>query len=314
MSCAGVPLWPLRWRLRCRNSRQIPYRTRMGWSIASRILPCSMHGMHDILGAPGLCSVQTRGKSPVEMSEDPMRNARLISGTVRATSQVFSPSHLIDHQLSHDTRDVLQHPHSMPTTTAIQNRIAERPASNPRSGSQSHFSTQEPSASPQHDRQLELSPSQQPKLPSPEPREEAKTNDGGLGSVQQPLTQDLSPFQPHSLEPISGAIETPCCPQYGNSPPHPPQTVPDPTVIQRYGTSIQEAPSSQQLLESPKTGLPHQPSPSPPSNVIMVGRVPAASTSIPQAVPAQQDHSSPRTRLPTPMTAENTLVKWEKMR
>ncbi|KAH7108933.1 hypothetical protein B0J13DRAFT_579397 [Dactylonectria estremocensis] len=205
---------------------------------------------------------------PVEMSEDPMRNARLISGTVRATSPVFSPSHLIDHQLSHGTRDVLQHPHSMPTTTAIQNRIAERPASNPRSG-------------PQHDRQLELSPSQQPKLPSPEPREEAKTNDGGLGS-------------------------TPSCPQYGNSPPHPPQTVPDPTVIQRYGNSIQEAPSSQQLLESPETGLPHQPSPSPPSNVIMVGRVPAASTSIPQAVPAQQDHSSPRTRLPTPMTAEVT--------
>ncbi|KAH6985588.1 hypothetical protein EDB80DRAFT_231878 [Ilyonectria destructans] len=186
----------------------------------------------------------------------------------------------IDERQSPRTRDVPQHPqvpgdvsshspttHSVPATTAIQSRIAEPPASNPRSGSQSHVYIQEPSASPQHDRQSEPSPTHQPKLPSPEPREEAKTNDGGLGSAQQPSTQNLSLVQPHSLEPISGATERSCYPQYGNSPPHPLQTVPDPTVIQRYGTSIQEAPSSQQLLESSETGLPHQPAPSSPPNV-----------------------------------------------
>ncbi|KAH7137575.1 hypothetical protein EDB81DRAFT_858189 [Dactylonectria macrodidyma] len=178
---------------------------------------------------------------PVEMSEDPMRNTSLISGTDVATSQVFSPSHLS--QLSHGTRDVPQHPHvpghvsshsptthsptthSVPTTTAIGSRIAEPPASNPRSGSQSHVPNQEPSASPQHDRQLELRPTHQPKLPSPEPREEAKANGGGLGSARQPSTQDLSPVQPRGL-PISGAIP----------PPPPPQTAPDPTVIQRHET------------------------------------------------------------------------------
>ncbi|KPM34149.1 hypothetical protein AK830_g12422 [Neonectria ditissima] len=182
---------------------------------------------------------------PVEMSEDSLRNASLISGTDVATSQVLSLSH--DHQLSHGTRDVPQHPqvsgdvsshspttHAVPTTAAIQSRIAERPTSNPRPESGSHDSVQEPSASPQYDRRLELT--HQPKLPSLEPREEAKTNDDCLGSAQQPSTQDLSPVQPHGLEPIFAATETSCHPQHGNPPPHSPQTVPDPTVIQRHGT------------------------------------------------------------------------------
>lgn len=234
--------------------------------------------------------------------------------TLRATTQGFSPSRFVSHQLSHDVQEVRQHPQasgdtsspsftalSVPNSMAIRSHIRDAPILDSRSIPESDVPIQERSGSPQSRQQLETDA-------TPGTREEPNTtaNNINSSSAQESPMQNLSPIQSHGHGLSHNATEI-SYPQRHTPPLHPPtaQVMPDSTATQSH---VIGTPSGLQPESTRETT--QEPSGSPQSyRRSEAYRSTQSTPSLPSHVnpdPLEQSQSSPGTTPPMLTAAKTT--------